>query len=273
MIRPCGPEPFSASRSTPSVLRQPARQRRRPDALARTTAGTAGRLPGACCSGRRRLLGALRRACRPGGRRSGGAALSPQPSPASAFAPPSRHCPSPARASPSPPAPRSRRSPSRPARLPRPAASRHALIDRLDLHRRLVGLDLGDDVARLHLVADLHMPLERFPSSIVGDSAGMVIGMVMRLGSARIETSDLVGTCRCRKVGAEYLRSSPDFIELAAARFVATLIRCSAFAQDQRCGDAVKPGSSASTTGASVTSRPSSQPATTPTATTGSYPT
>ena len=34
-----------------------------------------------------------------------------------------------------------------------------ALVDRLDLHRRLVGLDLGDDVAGLDLLAHLHQPL------------------------------------------------------------------------------------------------------------------
>ena len=33
-----------------------------------------------------------------------------------------------------------------------------ALVDRLELHRRLVGLDLGEDVARLHLVALLDQP-------------------------------------------------------------------------------------------------------------------
>ena len=33
-----------------------------------------------------------------------------------------------------------------------------ALVHRLDLHRRLVGLDLGNDVAGLHLVADILQP-------------------------------------------------------------------------------------------------------------------
>ena len=33
-----------------------------------------------------------------------------------------------------------------------------ALVDRFELHRRLVGLDLGKDVARLHLVAFLDQP-------------------------------------------------------------------------------------------------------------------
>ena len=37
-------------------------------------------------------------------------------------------------------------------------AAHHALIDRLELHRRLVGLDLGQNLARLHLVAFLHQP-------------------------------------------------------------------------------------------------------------------
>ncbi len=35
----------------------------------------------------------------------------------------------------------------------------HALVDRLDLHGRLVGLDLGDHVAGPHRIADLHVPL------------------------------------------------------------------------------------------------------------------
>ena len=35
----------------------------------------------------------------------------------------------------------------------------HALIDRFELHRRLVGFDLGHDVARRHLVANLDQPL------------------------------------------------------------------------------------------------------------------
>ena len=34
-----------------------------------------------------------------------------------------------------------------------------ALVDRLDLHGRLVGLDLADHLPRLHRVTDLHMPL------------------------------------------------------------------------------------------------------------------
>jgi hypothetical protein len=33
-----------------------------------------------------------------------------------------------------------------------------ALVDRFELHRRLVGLDLGEDVAGLHLVAFLDQP-------------------------------------------------------------------------------------------------------------------
>ena len=48
-----------------------------------------------------------------------------------------------------------------------------ALVDRLDLHGRLVGLDLGDHVARLDLVALLLQPLGKIALSIVGDSAGM----------------------------------------------------------------------------------------------------
>ena len=35
----------------------------------------------------------------------------------------------------------------------------HAFVDRLDLHGRLVGLDLGDHVARADIVPHLHMPL------------------------------------------------------------------------------------------------------------------
>ena len=35
----------------------------------------------------------------------------------------------------------------------------HALVHRLHLHGRLVGLDLGDDVAGLHRVSHLHQPL------------------------------------------------------------------------------------------------------------------
>jgi hypothetical protein len=38
-----------------------------------------------------------------------------------------------------------------------------ALIDRLDLHRRLVGLDLGDDVAGLDLLALVDEPLRECP--------------------------------------------------------------------------------------------------------------
>jgi hypothetical protein len=55
-----------------------------------------------------------------------------------------------------------------------------ALIDGFDFHRRLVGLDLGDHVAGLDLVAFLHSHLARLPSSIVGDSAGMVMLIGMR---------------------------------------------------------------------------------------------
>jgi hypothetical protein len=56
----------------------------------------------------------------------------------------------------------------------------HAFVDRLELHRRLVGLDLGHDVARAHLVADLDQPLESVPSSIVGDRAGIWMAIDMR---------------------------------------------------------------------------------------------
>jgi hypothetical protein len=33
-----------------------------------------------------------------------------------------------------------------------------AFVDRFELHRRLVGLDLGEDVAGLHLIAFLDQP-------------------------------------------------------------------------------------------------------------------
>ncbi len=50
----------------------------------------------------------------------------------------------------------------------------HALVDRLDLHRGLVGLDLGDDVAGLDRVAFLlESTWQGCPSSIVGDRAGI----------------------------------------------------------------------------------------------------
>ena len=48
-----------------------------------------------------------------------------------------------------------------------------AFVDRLVFHRRLVGLDLGDHVAGLDLVAFLLEPRARLPFSMVGDSAGM----------------------------------------------------------------------------------------------------
>ena len=56
----------------------------------------------------------------------------------------------------------------------------HAFVDRLVFHGRLVGLDLGQDVAGLDLVALLLEPLARLPFSMVGDSAGirMLIGIV-----------------------------------------------------------------------------------------------
>ena len=40
--------------------------------------------------------------------------------------------------------------------------SEHALIDRFDFHRRLVGLDLGEHIAGLDLVADLLDPFGKF---------------------------------------------------------------------------------------------------------------
>jgi hypothetical protein len=48
-----------------------------------------------------------------------------------------------------------------------------ALVDRLDLHGRLVGLDLGDDVAGLDRVAFLLQPFGERALSIVGESAGI----------------------------------------------------------------------------------------------------
>ena len=45
-----------------------------------------------------------------------------------------------------------------------------ALVHRFDFHGRLVGLDLGDDVAGAHLVADMFEPRESFPSVMVGEA-------------------------------------------------------------------------------------------------------
>ena len=55
----------------------------------------------------------------------------------------------------------------------------HALVDGLDLHRRLIGLDLGQHVARLDRIALFLSHLARLPFSIVGERAGIriLIGM------------------------------------------------------------------------------------------------
>ena len=56
-----------------------------------------------------------------------------------------------------------------------------ALVDGLDLHGGLVGLDLGDHLAGLDRVAFLYCHLASLPSVMVGDSAGirMLIGMAV----------------------------------------------------------------------------------------------
>ena len=57
-----------------------------------------------------------------------------------------------------------------------------ALVDRLELHRRLVGLDLGEDVARLRPSSpSLTSHLASVPSSIVGDRAGILSSIGMGL--------------------------------------------------------------------------------------------
>jgi hypothetical protein len=48
-----------------------------------------------------------------------------------------------------------------------------ALIDSFNFHRRLVGLDLGDDIAGGTLSPSLTSHLARLPSSMVGDRAGI----------------------------------------------------------------------------------------------------
>ena len=63
-----------------------------------------------------------------------------------------------------------------------------AFVDRLVFHRRLVGLDLGDDVAGMDLVAFFLEPAREVPSVIVGDSAGIRIWIGMIL-------SPFVGPC------------------------------------------------------------------------------
>ena len=54
-----------------------------------------------------------------------------------------------------------------------------AFVDSLELHRRLVGLDFGQDVAGFDLSPSLTSHLASVPSSIVGDRAGILssIGM------------------------------------------------------------------------------------------------
>ena len=63
--------------------------------------------------------------------------------------------------------------------LPPPAAADLALVDRLHLHGRLVGLDLGDDVAGLDVWPSFTSHLASLPSSMVGDSAGIRISVGM----------------------------------------------------------------------------------------------
>ena len=163
-MRPCGPEPASARKVELALARQPAGERRGEDAPAAVAlfagAGSTGWLRrlcrgrllplcGACFGGRRR---------RPSRQASACAARRPRPC---AFV-----------------LLRLRRAPAALASSPSPASTaitsltgtsvrpfRHddlrdrALVDRLDLHRRLVGLDLGDHVAGGDLVALLDVPL------------------------------------------------------------------------------------------------------------------
>ena len=140
----------------PACCGQAARQRRGEDALAPRRRGGRGCGAGACargCAPATRSppraaggfsacgrLAALRRAAAPGPGRSaaeGGSALSPSPF--------------------------SRAIGVLTFTLFRALGNQdrldHALVDRLDLHGRLVGLDLGDHVAGLHRVAHLHVPL------------------------------------------------------------------------------------------------------------------
>ena len=87
-----------------------------------------------------------------------------------------------------------------------------ALVDGLDLHGRLVGLDLGDDVAGLDRSPSFFSHLARLPSVMVGDSAGIriLIGMVVpmalrpscgsetRLGGRRTTSSTCGSASRSR---------------------------------------------------------------------------
>ena len=155
MTRPCGPVPLHASEVDPGLRGQPAGQRRGEDAIA---------------GGRGRAVGLGR------GLRLRGRAPS-RPSPRSAG--PARGWPAGVEARRSAlgrGGRRSRRGLARRALRRLQARDRrvdlhplrafrhqdlldHALIDGLHLHGRLVGLDLGDHVAGLDLVAGLHVPL------------------------------------------------------------------------------------------------------------------
>jgi hypothetical protein len=55
----------------------------------------------------------------------------------------------------------------------------HAFVHGLDFHGRLVGLDLGNDIAGFTLSPTLMSHFDRVPASIVGLSAGIVISMAM----------------------------------------------------------------------------------------------
>ena len=144
-MRPFGPLPFSAARSMPACfamrrasgetkIRSPPASWPLPLVRGRAALGAAGCAAPAARPAARRPPRALAARLRLRGRSAGSARR-----PASA----------------APPRPASTRiaigsftfTPSVPSRDQDPA--QHALIDRLDLHRRLVGLDLGDHVAGL----------------------------------------------------------------------------------------------------------------------------